>query len=383
LRFGLDIYLALLDMLVRIGRSPRPARDGRYEILLTGRFDSDNWAAAHLRPLAAATRCKHLYVVTTHPVSPVPKLTTIHPPCWLQRSAGGATARLLTVAAVALWRRPHIIGGFHLLLNGLVVALLSRLVGARAFYFCVGGPAEVLGGGIQSENRLFGRLTTADSALEQRLLRAARAFREHGIGPRIHVVSGGIDPTCFAARQPQDGKTTDLILVGRLAEIKRVDVFLHALQHIARVRPGVRALVVGAGEKRATLEALARELGITGHVTFTGHRTNVASLLHQARLFVLTSDSEGLALSMMEAMTCGLPAVVSAVGDLPDLVEHGVNGLLVPPGRPKAFARAILALLSEPAHLARFSCAATAAAQRYALSNAIQRWDEILSEERF
>ena len=101
------------------------------------------------------------------------------------------------------------------------------------------------------------------------------------------------------------------------------------------------------------------------------------SWLRKGRVFALTSDSEGLSLALMEAMLCGLPAVVSDVGDLPELVEHGVNGYLVAERTPEAFAGPLAELLSDAARLARFSQAARAAALRYDVRETARRWDDL------
>lgn len=396
LRLALIAYHIALRVGGLVRRRPRAQHAGQpCEILLTGAFNSDNWINAHLRPLAAATRCTRLYIVATRVVPPTPNVTPISPPRWLRRVAGDVPARLLTFAWIALRRRPHYMGGFHLLPNGLATALLARLAGSRALYFCVGGPAEVLGGGIVSENRLFSRLEVADPVIERRLIRAVAAFdlviamgtravsffRAHHINTQFHVVSGGIDAARFVPPAADAIPTTDLILVGRLAEIKRVDIFLHAFQQVVRVLPMARASIVGDGVERPALRQLAHDLGIAHAVTFAGQRRDLDVLLRSARLFVLTSDSEGLALSLMEAMSCGLPAVVSNVGDLADLVEDGVNGYLLPPRAASAFAARIVELLSNPDRLARFSLAARAAALRYEMSAVAQRWGEILSAE--
>ncbi len=394
LRMAVSTYLIVLRLATWLGRQPRAAAPGEgQEILLTGQFHADNWATAHLRPLAAAENCAHVTVVATYPVPPLPKVTLVRPPRWLQWVLGSAGARLATLTWLALRDRPHIVGGFHLLLNGLAAAVVARLCGARALYFCVGGPAEVLGGGIQSENRLFGRLKAGDPVIEGRLIRAVAAFdlvvtmgsravrffQSRGIRTRFHVVSGGIDVAEFRPGPDDAEPTNDLILVGRLAEIKRIDVFLRALQRVAQRIPTVSALIVGEGEKRLELGRLAQQLGLADYVTFAGHRRDVAALLRRSRIFVLTSDSEGLALSLMEAMSCGLPAVVSDVGDLADLVAPGVNGYLVPPGAPDQFADAIVALLSRRETWARFSQAAYAAARRHESAAVARQWDEILS----
>ena len=125
---------------------------------------------------------------------------------------------------------------------------------------------------------------------------------------------------------------------------------------------------------------LARDLNIEKHVLFAGQQSAVETWLRRARVFVLTSDSEGLSLALMEAMMCGLPAVVSAVGDLGDLVEDGVNGYLVEHRSPQAFAEALRSLLTDPERFARFAAEARRAGAMNEPSAVTRRWDEILGD---
>jgi glycosyltransferase involved in cell wall biosynthesis len=210
--------------------------------------------------------------------------------------------------------------------------------------------------------------------------RAVGFFQGKGIDTDYQIVSGGIDPTRF---QPVDEVPSyDLILTGRLAEIKRIDVFLHAVRIVAGRIPNVKAVIVGDGKWRERLQALSADLGIDRNVEFVGQQNAVEDWLRRSRIFLLTSDSEGLSLSMMEAMMCGLPAVVSDVGDLADLVEDGVTGYLVPRRSPQLFAARIVELLSDEQKLRAFSQAARRSALRYETQATVRRWDRILADYR-
>jgi len=375
-----------------VGGRPRNDGDGKgLRILLTGRFDSDNWILSHVRPLSASSRCAWLWMVSTNPVPPVPKVTGVYPPKWLIKIVGATPARLVTFFWAAFRLRPHLVGGFHLLVNGLTATVAGRLIGARSMYFCVGGPVEVLDGGVWGEGNYFARMCTPDPVVEKRLLRAVNAcdiviavgsravkfFREKGVRTRFHVVSGGIDQKKFLLAD--QARSIDAIMTGRLVPIKRIDVFLDAVKRVAETLPNFRAAIVGDGPLRQALARQAENLGISRCVTFTGYQEDVGEWLNRAKLFVLTSDSEGLSLSMMEAMTCGLPAVVSNVGDLADLVTEGSNGYLVPRRDPQAFADRIIELLTDDQKLAEFSQAARQSALRYGPQQTIQQWNAILA----
>ena len=252
-------YLLTLRLVTLMGsRKPEPA-DGGCTVLLTGTFHAESWARAHIGPLAASQRCARVLVASTYPIGHLDKVEVIYPPRWLIRLAGAVGARLVTFAWLAFRRRPHVVGGFHLLFNGMTAALIGRLVGARSLYFCVGGPAEILGGGITAENRLFAHLPGPDAVLEQRLLqvvdafdlvvtmgtRAVPYFRERGVGRAFRVVPGGFDVQEFRPTVAQG--PVDLVFVGRLAPIKRVDLLLDAVASVRRKLPHVQVEIVAMG----------------------------------------------------------------------------------------------------------------------------------------
>jgi L-malate glycosyltransferase len=387
-RIAIRSLLALHWTLVRaagslVRRRP-PAHPAR--VLLTGTFHSDAWIAAHLGPLAASPFCAEVVMVATTPVPALPKVTVVHPPRWLARSLGNVAARLATFVWLAVRRRPDVVGGFHLLINGLVAQLAARMCGARALYFCVGGPTEFAGGGYAGENAHFARLGTADDRVERLLLRAALAFddivtmgtgaatyfRDRGSDARVHTIGGAIDPREF---YPADATPEfDVVFVGRLVPIKRVDRLIGAIALAAETLPDLRAVIVGDGPLRAELEALAEERGVRERVSFAGRRADVPAWLRRSRVFILTSASEGVALSLMEAMMCRLPAVVPDVGDLRDLVEDGTNGFVVSTPTERGFADAIVELLQDPDRYRRFRAAAAERSASYTPQQVAALW---------
>jgi glycosyltransferase involved in cell wall biosynthesis len=382
------VHLALLAIAGRIGPRRRPAAGGR-RILLTGTFNSDHWIRAHLAPLAASAGCASIVMVTASPLPPLAKVRAVSPPRWLVAIAGAVPARLLTFVIVGLQSRPDVVGGFHLLINGLVAGLLARVTGAESWYFSVGGPTELVDGGVWGENAYFARLRAPDPVVERQLLDAVRQFdvvitmgtgaarflREHGVTSPIEVVPGGIDRALFSGRR--QAPEFDLVLVARLVPIKQIDLFIRVVALLRSTRE-ITAAIVGDGPLRASLEQQAAALGVSGAITFAGRQSDVAGWLARSRIFVLTSESEGLALSMMEAMMGGLPAVVPRVGDLENLVSNGQNGYLIDGPSAPAFASAIERLLDDPARYAAFSAAAEQAARGFALEATTATWDRIL-----
>jgi glycosyltransferase involved in cell wall biosynthesis len=195
-------------------------------------------------------------------------------------------------------------------------------------------------------DRLMSPLTTTticvahgerDAGLRARTCRADRTVVIHnGV-----ALDGPRRPPGPAARP------ATLVSVGRLRAPKD---FLTLVRAIAALEPGsARLRIAGDGPDRAAVEAEVDRLGLGGAVELLGTRNDVPALLAGADVFVLASDSEGLPMSVLEAMAAGLPVVASAVGGVPELVRDGETGFLVPPRDSAALAGALERTVSDPA----------------------------------
>jgi glycosyltransferase involved in cell wall biosynthesis len=134
----------------------------------------------------------------------------------------------------------------------------------------------------------------------------------------------------------------------RLSEQKALDVLLRAAALLREEVPGVRTVIAGDGPERERLEALKEKLGLGDSVTFLGRRTDVPDVFAALDVAVLSSDYEGTPLALMECMGVGRPIVATRVGGVPEMIEDGVHGLLVPPQDPEALAGAVAELLRDP-----------------------------------
>jgi glycosyltransferase involved in cell wall biosynthesis len=174
---------------------------------------------------------------------------------------------------------------------------------------------------------------------------------------KLHIVHCGVEPLRYL--RPRTGVTDRLLFVGRLAAVKGVPLLLAALVRARKERPALTLSLVGDGPERASLEAEARTMGLEQVVTFLGYRSQeeVAHLLAQSSVLVLPSFAEGVPVVLMEAMATGLPVVATRIAGIPELVEDGVSGRLVPPGEEEPLARAILEVTASPAVAATMGAA--------------------------
>jgi len=210
---------------------------------------------------------------------------------------------------------------------------------------------------------------------------------------KVHRIPHGIDMSEYApagaeekrSRRGALGLPADRILItytGRLIEGKGLETLFAALRSLADL-PSWHLVLVGSGsgqvisiEEKLRTDAEAREL--RGRVTFTGRVDNVAAYLQASDIFAFPTLDEALGMSAVEAQACGLPAVASRTGGVPDIVEDGVTGLLVPPGEAGPLAEGLRALLSDPERRTRLAGAARARMkERFAYDTMVARYADL------
>ena len=222
-------------------------------------------------------------------------------------------------------------------------------------------------------------------------------YSSFDVSADIEVIPNFVDTARFA-RQPKDhfkaaiapdGERL-LAHVSNFRRVKRapdvVEVFakLHAggawpEGHPRHGQPGgVKLLMVGDGPDRAQAEKAARDAGVWGDVRFIGKQEPVEEILSIADLFLMPSESETFGLAALEAMACGVPAVCSRVGGLPEVIRDGVEGFLVPPRDVETMGKRALAILADPDRQATMGKAARARAQdRFCAPKIIPRYEQL------
>jgi glycosyltransferase involved in cell wall biosynthesis len=181
---------------------------------------------------------------------------------------------------------------------------------------------------------------------------------------RTQVVPNGVNPDRFPpglapTRPPGPSGTFTVGFLGALRPWHGLPVLVEAFARLHRQAPLARLLVVGDGPLRPGLEALAAtELGDAAR--FTGQRADVARLLGAMDIFVLPSLKVALPIAVLEAMAMRLPAVATRVGGVPEVVDDGVTGFVVPPGDSAALRAALARLVADPALRERLGAAGQA-----------------------
>jgi glycogen(starch) synthase len=271
--------------------------------------------------------------------------------------------------------------------RGLPVVLTVHCSLAHTLQVCDARTAilRTLGGWIERQGE---RRAAATVVYTSRL--AGRLARDSG-GPAAHVVRRGVDRRLFSDRPgpdpfPELRNRPRVVFVGRLVRAKGVGVLVEAASRLRT--PGAQIVLVGDGPERARLERQAERLGLGDRVHVTGflEHARIPDLLATADLLVLPSLYEELGTVLVEAMHAGVPAVASRTGGIPEVIEQGVTGLLVPAGDAGALARAIDTVLSDPRLAASMRASARERAADYDLVRVAEQihelYDRVTAEAR-
>ncbi len=163
---------------------------------------------------------------------------------------------------------------------------------------------------------------------------------------QVHCITNGVNVEFFVP-PPKRVLAPEIVCVGRLVTEKDHASLLKAFALVLPQVPKARLHIVGEGPLLASLQKLTQALHIQDAVLFHGASSTVCAHMQTAKVFVLSSISEGTPNVLLEAMACALPIVATAVAGIPDMIEHEKQGLLVPASQPQRLAEALLRILKD------------------------------------
>ncbi|HEX9023244.1 MAG TPA: glycosyltransferase, partial [Geobacteraceae bacterium] len=269
-------------------------------------------------------------------------------------------------------------------------SIIGRLAGVKGVIHTLHGMPVTSGVQAEWEEYLSCLLTDRIVAVSDEVALDLKA-RQRAVAGKIGVIINGIDPGKFrpladpcerADRRRAYGLPADAEIVGsvgRLEKVKNYPLLLRAFAEMSLRRANECHLVlVGKGREEAELKELAQELGIGNRVSFLGLRYDVPDIYPLFDVFALSSLTEGTSLSLLEALSCGVPAIVTDVGGNPRIIDNGVNGYLTPSGDHRAMAAAFGHVLGGAAELSRMKTAARATiVEKFSIHAMLQRYEQI------
>jgi colanic acid/amylovoran biosynthesis glycosyltransferase len=270
------------------------------------------------------------------------------------RSESGILRHLIYLGeACALARWLHASGCTHLHAhfgtNPTTVAMLCQELGGPPFSFTVHGPeefdkADLIGLAAKIQKSAF-VVAVSSFGLSQLYRRAPFTT-----WPKLHVVRCGVDDSFVQSTRTQVPQASRLVCVGRLCEQKGQLLLVEAAAKLAAEGLAFELVLVGDGEMRAEVERAIQRHGLDGSIRITGWAdgARVRSEILAARALVLPSFAEGLPVVLMEALALGRPVITTYIAGIPELVESGHSGWLVPAGSIEALTSAMREALTAP-----------------------------------
>ncbi|MGO8697821.1 MAG: glycosyltransferase family 4 protein [Limisphaerales bacterium] len=227
------------------------------------------------------------------------------------------------------------------------VGAAARLLGLRGIgALRTDGFTEVQGNGL-----IGGWLTLhAPTVIAANSRAAIQYAMENGVDlARLFFLKNVVDTEQWKTSSAHAENSIHLITVGRLVQQKRLDLFLSMLARLRKTtNRDVKGTIVGVGPLKEPLQKQAEALGLVpSAVEFRGAVSDMAPLYREADICVLTSDYEGTPNVLLEAMASGLPVVATKVGGVPEILQQGENGFMVPPGDEESLYAALARLISD------------------------------------
>jgi len=178
-----------------------------------------------------------------------------------------------------------------------------------------------------------------------------------------------------------DSNFHKVVAMGRLTPQKGFDLLLQAFALISEQFPNWQLVILGEGEQRELLEALARKLGLESQVIMPGLVSNPFPVLQQCELFVLSSRYEGFGNVIIEAMSCGIPVISTNCPSGPgEIINSGKNGILVPNQDKDRLAQAMKTLMSDPERRQELSAQAQNSLRRFELNEIVSQWEQLFNK---
>jgi glycosyltransferase involved in cell wall biosynthesis len=176
-----------------------------------------------------------------------------------------------------------------------------------------------------------------------------------------------------------DGSVPVVLATGRLVPQKNFIALIEAFKILRKSRPA-RLIILGEGKLRSSLETLVSKLGLADDVLMPGFVENPYSFMTRASVFVLSSLYEGLPTVLVEAMVCGCPVVATDCSGPREIIEQGIDGMLVPVGNVEALAAAMIRLISDAEECQRLASRAKQVSEQFRVATIVAAWEDLLKQ---
>jgi len=341
---------------------------------------SDAKLLSKIEPLMHSPQVQEIHIVRRQPLSGSKIRNWTPPGLWNQTTLIAELYRFATLLYLCLRYKPNLLIGYYFVPHGIYAALASWLFGIPVAQMIIGNDFDL----IYNSRWLLWLLRRADF-VGVRGENTRQLFTTLGIPPeKLFIPPNVFDFSDFTPQQrPFE---YDLIYVGYLRQYKRLDILIKVVAKLKERFPDLRVALIGSGKLYLKLETEVERRGLDRNIFFLGYKNKVeiCDHLNRSRVFIMTSEAEGLPVAVIEALGCGLPVIVPDVGDITDVAYDEVNALVVPALNVDAFVHAATRALTDDVLYCQLSKQALQTcemlAEKYSLVYAEQSWAFILEQ---
>jgi glycosyltransferase involved in cell wall biosynthesis len=337
----------------------------------------DKKLISKISPIISLEKIEKVYLIRKTPLK-YQKVSSLSPPFYFIFM--GELIKLLYGFYVCLFVKIDCIIGIFLRPHGIFAYIFGKIFRKRVVQLFVGNDVDF----IEKHERLFKNLLKSarkigvrGSGSKKRLSNIIKKENKFFIHHNVYS-HPPVNQEISGEKQPYD-----IICVADFTKVKRIDVFLKVISEIKQKHPGIKAAMVGGNGRKHRYEKMKHKMSLDENVTFAGIVRDVYSYLTKSRLFMMTSEAEGLPMSLIESMSIGLPCVVPNVGDISDIARDGFNAFVVRPLDVTDFASKALKLLEDKDLYTKISRNALETIRKkeeeFSLQYNKEIWDKILA----
>lgn len=333
---------------------------------------------SQLTPLTRIKKIEQIYIVRNSSGPQLSKLEYSSPPRIIKKMKYiDLIFKLFLTLKLINKHNPKLITSFYLVPHGVLAFLCAKITGKPICLSLLGTDLNV-----HCKRKYIGKvliwilsksdfITVPGSISKQFLI-------DKGVpNSKLFVLPNTIDTSEF--HPTSTPKKYDLITIGRLVEVKHLEILLKMISTLKQKYPSIKVGIAGSGPLSKKLEHQSIQLGLENNIEFLGFVEDANQFLNSGKIYVLTSESEGLPTAMVEAMACGIPPVVSNVGNISDVAINGENSIVIDDYRDvDSYIGAISKLIKDRELYDKLSRNALKVRKKYSVANATRVWKNIL-----
>lgn len=342
---------------------------------------SDKKLISKILPILENVRVKKVFLVRKIPLNYVhPKLIQCNCPNAIRKSIVLCELyRLVNSIVIARRNKIDIFIGIHLILHGSMAVLLARIFNKKSIILFIENPKK------------YGKSFWFTILLKQAFRIGVRGKNSskylHSIG--VPTIKLFIPPNVFEIPttaidliNTDQNKIYDLIYIGGFDRVKNLDLWIKVFSEVKQKIGHLKGVMLGNGPEFERIQQVIKNYHLESDIDLTGYSDDIYSYLKKSRILLITSKSEGLPMVGIESMSAGVPTVMPDVGDISDLIDHQVNGFLVPSDKFSDYSKAIIDILSDNKLYATLSSNAINKiknlSEKSSVDKLVQLWDQVL-----